>query len=135
MPILVSYGLTKHLWIIALLGAGQALANSVVYTAGQAAVANSTARHGVVAAGQGAYEATAAVGGFACSLLAPLIYHNPNNPRHPNAFAALPMWATMATFVLIAAMASRYWAAKAPAHDDEPLAHERTHTDMTEIIH
>lgn len=118
VPLFIGYGLTRHLWLVAILGAGQALANSVVYTAGQAAVANSTHRAGLVAAGQGAYEATAAVGGFVCSFSAPLLYHRPGHHHGP-----LLMWSTMALLVAIAATVSRAWARSAPADADRPDTH------------
>ena len=82
-PIVAAFGLTRHIWVIAALGASVALCYSVVYTAGQSAVARGTAPAGLTGAGQGAYEATYATGAMICSLGAPLLYDKHN---------AMPMW-------------------------------------------
>ena len=130
-PMLVCYGLTRSLVVIAMVGAFQAAANSVVYTAGQAAVANSTARVGLVAAGQGAYEATAAVGGFVCSFSAPFLYELGSPPRVPGKLPVvntLPMWATLAVLVAAAAVTSRLLARHAECND-------RPSPEGPEVIH
>lgn len=116
VPLFVGYGFTRSLLLVGILGAVQAAANSVVYTAGQAAVANSTQRHGLVAAGQGTYEAVAAIGGGLCALGAPLIYFRDD---------ARPMWTALAVLVLIAALTSRKLAVRAEGEDAPPRV-ERT---------
>jgi MFS family permease len=82
-PAVVAFGATRRLWVVAILGAGVALAYSIVYTSGQAAVAGGTIPLGLAGAGQGAYEATYAIGAMTCSLIAPLLYNHRN---------ALLMW-------------------------------------------
>lgn len=84
-PLVAGFGLTRSLLGVGLLGGPVALAYSVVYTAGQAAVARGTLRAGLAGAGQGAYEATYATGAMTCSFVAPLIYSRTD---------ALPMWIT-----------------------------------------
>jgi MFS family permease len=119
-PMLVGYGLTRSLVVIGIIGACQAAANSVVYTAGQAAVANSTARVGLVAAGQGAYEATAAIGGFVCSFSAPFLYDLGTPDHAPGTLPrvdSLPMWVTLGVLVAAAAGASRLMARHADCND------------------
>jgi len=93
-PLIASFGLTRNLWVIAVLGGFVALANSIVYTAGQAAVAESTNSMGLTGAGQGAYEATYATGAMCCSFIAPLLYRTNN---------AFPMWVTMGFLGFVAA--------------------------------
>lgn len=100
-PVVFGFGLTRHLAVIAALGAVVALAFAVVYTAGQAAVAGATVPVGLSGAGQGAYEATYAVGSMICALMAPLIYLTEN---------AMPMWTVIAALTLVAA-ASAWWTA------------------------
>jgi MFS family permease len=73
-PFVIAFGLTRSLLVIGILGAIVALGYSVVYTSGQAAVAGGTIPFGLAGAGQGAYEATYAVGAMTCSLIAPLLY-------------------------------------------------------------
>lgn len=73
-PLVVGFGFTRSLLAIAGLGAVVALAYSVVYTAGQAAVAGGTIPVGLAGAGQGAYEATYAVGAMVCAYIAPRLY-------------------------------------------------------------
>jgi MFS family permease len=82
-PAVVAFGATRSLWVVALLGTAVALAYSIVYTSGQAAVAGGTIPIGLAGAGQGAYEATYAVGAMTCSLVAPLLY---------NKHSSLVMW-------------------------------------------
>jgi len=97
-PLIAAFGLTRNIWWIAVLGGLVALANSVVYTSGQAAVAESTTPVGLIGAGQGAYEATYATGAMVCSFVAPLIYVSTN---------AFPMWAVMGALGLCAGFAAR----------------------------
>lgn len=96
-PMIAAFGLTRHLGVIAVLGGLVAMANSVVYTAGQTAVAESTCTIGLTGAGQGAYEATYATGAMFCSFIAPLLYQRDN---------AFPMWLTMGCLGLAAAAAA-----------------------------
>lgn len=106
-PFLVLFGVTRHLAAIAAVGSLVALIYSVVYTAGQSAVARGTIPVGLTGAGQGAYEATYATGGMMAALVAPLIYR-PDD--------ALPMWLGVAGLTLLASFASRAAArAKVPA--------------------
>jgi MFS family permease len=93
-PLVVGLGFTRDLGVIAALGATTALAYSVVYTAGQAAVAGGTVPIGLSGAGQGAYEATYAVGSMFCALLAPHLYDRHN---------AAPLWLTVGGLSLLAA--------------------------------
>ncbi len=73
-PLVVGFGLTRNLLFIGVLGGTVALLYSVVYTAGQSAVATATIPKGLTGAGQGAYEATYAIGAMTCSFVAPLLY-------------------------------------------------------------
>jgi len=73
-PMVVGFGLTRNLLFIGVLGGFVALLYSVVYTAGQSAVATATIPRGLTGAGQGAYEATYAIGAMTCSFVAPLLY-------------------------------------------------------------
>jgi len=100
-PLVVAFGVTRHLAVVAALGATVALTYSVVYTAGQAAVAGATVPTGLTGAGQGAYEATYAVGSMISAGLAPLIYRTTN---------AFPMWLVVAVLGLTAA-ATAWWTA------------------------
>lgn len=102
-PLVLGFGLTRHLVIVAVLGGFAALTYSVVYTAGQAAVAGATVPVGLAGAGQGAYEATYAVGSMIAALGAPLLYH-----RHNAAW----LWCVVALAGLIAAVVS-WWTAGA----------------------
>ena len=77
-PLVVGFGLTRNLLGIAILGGSVALLYSIVYTSGQSAVAAATIPRGLTGAGQGAYEATYAVGAMTCSFIAPLLYHRDN---------------------------------------------------------
>lgn len=100
-PVVFAFGLTRHLGVISVLGATVALAFAVVYTSGQAAVAGATVPVGLSGAGQGAYEATYAVGSMICALMAPLIYLKDN---------AMPMWTVIAILTLVAA-GTAWWTA------------------------
>jgi predicted MFS family arabinose efflux permease len=100
-PIVFSFGMTRELVAIGILGGVVALAYSVVYTSGQAAVAGGTVPLGLSGAGQGAYEATYAVGSMICAFLAPRLYD-----RHD----AMPLWAAVAAASLVAAAAT-WWTA------------------------
>jgi predicted MFS family arabinose efflux permease len=91
-PLVVGFGLTRSLLAIAGLGAVVALAYSVVYTAGQAAVAGGTIPRGLAGAGQGAYEATYAIGAMTCSFIAPLLYDRNS---------AFLMWAVAGTTTVL----------------------------------
>lgn len=110
-PLVLAFGLTRNMGGIAILGALVALAYSVVYTAGQAAVAGATTDNGLAGAGQGAYEATYATGAMTLSLVAPLIYMTTN---------AFPMWATAAAATALIAGAA-WWAAGADATTVHPI--------------
>lgn len=112
-PFLVLFGLTRHVAVIAAVGAVVALIYSIVYTAGQSAVARGTIPYGLTGAGQGAYEATYATGGMVAALLAPLIYRPED---------ALPMWLGVAALTLLAAFASRTAAQTTPARSDHRSA-------------
>ena len=96
-PLVMSFGLTRNLVVIAVIGTLVALAYSVVYTSGQSAVAGATLPLGLSGAGQGAYEATYAIGSMFCALLAPLIY------RTDNAFW---VWMTVGVLSSIAAISA-----------------------------
>ncbi len=96
-PLVIAFGVTRHLAVVAILGATVALIYSVVYTAGQAAVAGATVPTGLTGAGQGAYEATYAVGSMIAAGLSPLIYRTTN---------AFPMWVVVAALGLTAAAAA-----------------------------
>ncbi|MFN8050900.1 MAG: MFS transporter [Acidimicrobiales bacterium] len=96
-PIILAFGLTRHLGVIAALGAAVALCYAVVYTSGQAAVAGATVPVGLSGAGQGAYEATYAVGSMMCALTAPLVYMANNS---------MPMWVVVSMLTVIAAVAA-----------------------------
>jgi len=100
-PIVLCFGLTRQLWLIGVLGGIVALAYSVVYTSGQAAVAGGTVPVGLSGAGQGTYEATYAVGSMICALVAPRLYH-----RHDAVF----LWSAVAVASLLAATAT-WWTA------------------------
>jgi predicted MFS family arabinose efflux permease len=100
-PIVLCFGLTRQLWLVGVLGGIVALAYSVVYTSGQAAVAGGTVPLGLSGAGQGAYEATYAVGSMICALAAPRLYH-----RHD----ATHLWIAVAIASLVAAAAA-WWTA------------------------
>jgi DHA1 family multidrug resistance protein-like MFS transporter len=100
-PLVLAFGLTRELVAIGVLGGAVALAYSVVYTSGQAAVAGGTVPVGLSGAGQGAYEATYAIGSMICAFVAPRIYHRSD---------ALVMWAAVAGASLCAAAAS-WWSA------------------------
>lgn len=93
-PLVVGFGLTRNLVWIGVIGALVALAYSVVYTSGQAAVAGGTCPVGLSGAGQGAYEATYAIGSMICALGAPVIYMSNN---------AAPLWLLVGTLSLVAA--------------------------------
>lgn len=77
-PLVIGFGLTRNLLGIAILGGSVALLYSIVYTSGQSAVAAATIPRGLTGAGQGAYEATYAVGAMTCSFIAPLLYDKNN---------------------------------------------------------
>jgi len=96
-PFVALFGLTRDLIAIALIGTCVALAFSVVYTAGQAAVAGGTVPVGLTGAGQGAYEATYAIGSMICALMAPLLYQEDDAAR---------LWLWVATLSLIAGAAA-----------------------------
>lgn len=100
-PLIITFGLTRHLGFIGAVAALVALAYSVVYTSGQAAVAGATVPNGLSGAGQGAYEATYAVGAMFCAWLAPHVYRNEN---------AMPMWTVVGCLTLLAAAAA-WWTA------------------------
>jgi len=100
-PLVIAFGVTRHLVVIGLLGATVALVYSVVYTSGQAAVAGATVPVGLTGAGQGAYEATYAIGSMIAAGGAPLIYRTTN---------AFPMWVIVAALGLTAAVAA-WWTA------------------------
>jgi predicted MFS family arabinose efflux permease len=100
-PIVLCFGLTRHLWLIGVLGGVVALAYSVVYTSGQAAVAGATVPAGLSGAGQGTYEATYAVGSMICALVAPHLYHRTD---------ATHLWIAVAIASLVAAGAT-WWTA------------------------
>jgi predicted MFS family arabinose efflux permease len=93
-PLVVGFGLTRELLFIGILGGLVALAYSVVYTSGQAAVAGGTVPVGLSGAGQGAYEATYAIGSMICAFLAPRLYHRTD---------AMALWTTVAAASVIAA--------------------------------
>lgn len=112
-PLILMFGLTRNLGAIAGAAGLVALCYSVVYTSGQAAVAGATVPVGLSGAGQGAYEATYAVGGMCCAWMAPRIYD-----RHD----AFPMWAVVACLTLVAATAAWWTAGEArreEVHMDE----------------
>jgi len=96
-PLVVAFGFTRNLVVIGVLGAAVALLYSVVYTAGQAAVAGATVPNGLCGAGQGAYEATYAIGSMFCALLGPIIYLSDN---------AMPMWSVVGVLGVTAAGAA-----------------------------
>lgn len=100
-PLVVAFGVTRHLAVVAVLGAIVALTYSVVYTSGQAAVAGATVPRGLAGAGQGAYEATYAVGSMIAAGVAPLVYRTTN---------AFPMWVVVAALGFTAAI-SAWWTA------------------------
>jgi predicted MFS family arabinose efflux permease len=93
-PLVFSFGLSRDLVFIGIVGGLVALAYSVVYTAGQAAVAGGTVPVGLSGAGQGAYEATYAIGSMICAFLAPRLYDRSD---------AMVLWATVATASVVAA--------------------------------
>jgi len=100
-PLVLAFGLTRNLLAIAVLGGLVALAYSAVYTAGQAAVAGGTVPEGLSGAGQGAYEATYAVGSMICALAAPHLYDRAD---------AFTMWLAVAIASLVAASVA-WWTA------------------------
>jgi len=110
-PLVLGFGLTRNMGGIAILGSLVALAYSVVYTSGQAAVAGATTDCGLAGAGQGAYEATYATGAMTCSLVAPLIYMTNN---------AFPMWLTASTATVLLAAAA-WFASGADASTVHPM--------------
>jgi len=93
-PLVLAFGVTRNLVVLACLGAVVALAYSAVYTAGQSAVAGGTIPVGLSGAGQGAYEATYATGSMISALAAPLLYDRDD---------ALLVWAVVAAASLTAA--------------------------------
>lgn len=96
-PFIAGFGLTRHLGWVAALGAAVALLFSVVYTAGQSAVAGGTVPVGLTGAGQGAYEATYAVGSMVCALVSPILYRRDS---------AMVMWLWVAVMGFAAALAA-----------------------------
>ena len=96
-PFVAAFGLTQRLGVIAALGTAVAIAYSAVYTSGQSAVAGGTSGVGLIGAGQGAYEATYAIGSMFCALVAPVLYHHGN---------ALWLWLWVAGLSIIAAIAA-----------------------------
>ena len=100
-PIVLGFGLTRHLWLVGVLGGVVALAYSVVYTSGQAAVAGATVPVGLSGAGQGAYEATYAIGSMVCALVAPHLYHRTD---------ATTLWVAVA-LASLAAAGGAWWTA------------------------
>lgn len=113
-PLVLTFGLTRHLAVIAVLGGLVALAYSVVYTSGQAAVAGGTVHVGLAGAGQGAYEATYAIGSMLAALIAPLLYRRDS---------AVWMWSAVAGAGVVAA-AVTWWTAGAS---------RREHVDMADL--
>jgi MFS family permease len=102
-PLVIAFGFTRELVAIGVIGGLVALAYSVVYTSGQAAVAGATVPLGLSGAGQGAYEATYAVGSMICAMGAPLLYSKDN---------AAPMWILVGALSALAAAAA-WWTAGA----------------------
>ena len=119
-PLVLGFGLTRNMGGISILGALVALAYSVVYTSGQAAVAGGTIDVGLAGAGQGAYEATYATGAMTMSLAAPLIYITDN---------AFPMWATAAIATAVIAGAA-WFSARPDARTVHPI-HTPGHDSST----
>lgn len=111
-PLVVCFGVTRELVWIGALGAVVALAYSVVYTAGQSAVAGGTVPLGLSGAGQGAYEATYAIGSMVAALVAPRLYQNDD---------ALAVWLAVAIASLVAG-AGAWWTAGRSRHDHVHMA-------------
>lgn len=111
-PLVVVFGLTRNLWAIALIAALVALAYSVVYTSGQAAVAGATVPKGLTGAGQGAYEATYAIGAMCSAWMAPRIYDRTD---------AFPMWMFVASLTLAAAIVA-WWTAGETRREEVHMA-------------
>jgi len=112
-PLVVGFGFTRNLVAIGVIGGLVAFVYSVVYTSGQAAVAGATVPLGLSGAGQGAYEATYAVGSMLCAMGSPLLYRADNSA---------PMWVVVGA-LSTAAAASSWWTAgssrRADVHMDE----------------
>ena len=106
-PLVAGFGLTRSLLTVGIVGGFVALAYSVVYTAGQAAVAGATVPVGLSGAGQGAYEATYAVGSMFCALLAPFLYQSADASQ---AADASRVWMVVGTMSVIAGAAA-WWTA------------------------
>jgi MFS family permease len=100
-PGVIGFGMSRSLIVIGFLGTFVALAYSAVYTAGQAAVAGGTIPRGLAGAGQGAYEATYAIGAMTCSFAAPMLYSKTNS---------MPMWTAAGAMGLCFAAAG-WWSA------------------------
>lgn len=111
-PLVAGFGLTRNLVWIGVLGAFVALAYSVVYTAGQSAVAGGTVPIGLSGAGQGAYEATYAIGSMVSALIAPRLYRTDD---------ALAVWLVVAVCSL-GAGAAAWWTAGGSRHEHVHLA-------------
>lgn len=105
-PLVVCFGVTRDLVWVGALGAAVALAYSVVYTAGQSAVAGGTVPLGLSGAGQGAYEATYAIGSMVAALVAPRLYQRDD---------ALAVWLAVAVASLVAG-AGAWWTAGRSRH-------------------
>ena len=116
-PVVLAFGLTRNLGVISALGATVALAFAVVYTSGQAAVAGATVPVGLSGAGQGAYEATYAVGSMVCALMAPILYMAEN---------AMPMWTVISALTLVAAAAA-WWTAGETRREEVHMAELEQH--------
>jgi len=116
-PLIVVFGLTRNLGAIAGAAAAVALGYAVVYTSGQAAVAGATVPVGLSGAGQGAYEATYAVGAMCCAWIAPRIYDRED---------AFPMWTFVAALTLLAA-ATAWWTAGEARREEVHMAELEEH--------
>ncbi len=101
-PLVMALGFSREVAVVGVLGGTVAAIYSVVYTSGQAAVARATVPLGLSGAGQGAYEATYAVGSMLCAAGTPLLYR---------ADDATLMWVVVGLLSAIAAGLAR-WSAR-----------------------
>lgn len=116
-PFIGVFGMTRNLWVVATMAALVALAYSVVYTSGQAAVAGATVPRGLSGAGQGAYEATYAVGAMFSAWMAPRIYDRSD---------AMPMWTFVAAMTVTAAIVA-WWTAGETRSEEVHMAELEEH--------
>ncbi len=101
-PLVIALGFSREVAVVGVLGGTVAAIYSIVYTSGQAAVARATVPLGLSGAGQGAYEATYAVGSMLCAMGTPLLYR---------ADDATLMWAVVGLLSAVAAGLAR-WSAR-----------------------